>query len=277
MFISNTIKTDIVTITPQLAAQLLEQNTGNRKVSKANYNRVLEAMSKGEWELNGEAIKIARDGHILDGQHRLLAAAENDLTFQTLVVYGLPDQTQDTMDTGKSRTASDVLAINGYPSTNNLASIVSGIIRDERWGLKSATASGANGGPVTPKQVLARVQQEPSLVELMHMAVKIRNKTALSGKLAGILYYHFSKIDQRDTDYFFDRLANGDGLERGNPILTLREALFSLKENTKGIRNSQYIAALVIKAWNKYRRGESCSILRYTPGGAKPESFPEPI
>lgn len=277
MFISNTIKTDIVTITPQLAAQLLEQNTGNRKVSKANYNRVLEAMSKGEWELNGEAIKIARDGHILDGQHRLLVAAENDLTFQTLVVYGLPDQTQDTMDTGKSRTASDVLAINGYPSTNNLASIVAGIIRDERWGLKPATASGNAGGPVTPKQVLARVQQEPSLVELMHMAVKIRNKTALSGKLAGILYYHFSKIDQQDTDYFFDRLANGDGLERGNPILTLRETLFSLKENTKGIRNSQYIAALVIKAWNKYRRGESCSILRYTPGGAKPEGFPEPI
>lgn len=277
MFISNTIKTDIVTITPQLAAQLLEQNTGNRKVSKANYNRVLEAMSKGEWELNGEAIKIARDGRILDGQHRLMVAAENDLTFQTLVVYGLPDQTQDTMDTGKSRTASDVLAINGYPSTNNLASIVAGIIRDERWGLKPATAPGNAGGPVTPKQVLARVQQEPSLVELMQFAVRVRNKTGLSGKLAGVLYYHFSKIDQQDTDYFFERLANGDGLERGNPILTLREALFSLKENAKGIRNSQYIAALVIKAWNKYRRGESCSILRYSPGGAKPESFPEPI
>ncbi|WP_408935957.1 hypothetical protein ACKFRL_04465 [Corynebacterium marquesiae] len=277
MFISNTIKTDIVTITPQLAAQLLEQNTGNRKVSKANYHRVLEAMSKGEWELNGEAIKIARDGRILDGQHRLMVAAENDLTFQTLVVYGLPDETQDTMDTGKARTASDVLAINGYPSSNNLAAIVSGIIRSERWGLKPATAVGATAYPVTPKQVLARVQQEPSLVELMQLTIRIRNKTPLPGKVAGVLYYHFSKIDQQDTDYFFDRLANGDGLERGNPILTLRETLFSLKENTKGARNSQYIAALVIKAWNKYRRGETCSILRYTPGGAKPESFPEPI
>ena len=276
MFISNTIKTEIVTVTPEIARTLLDQNKGNRKVSKSNYGRVLEAMSQGEWELNGEAIKIARNGRVLDGQHRLMVAAENDLTFQTLVVYGLPDETQDTMDTGKARSANDVLSIHGYPSANNLAAIVTGIIRDERWGLKAATAT-ASGYAVTPKQVLARVEKEPELVELMQYSIRIRSKCAMSGKTIGILYYHFSKIDPEDAQYFFDKLASGENLQRGNPILTLRELLFNIKANQRGLINQTYIAAVTIKAWNKFRDGTECKTLRFTPGGANPEKFPEPI
>ena len=84
MFISNTIKTEVVTVTPEMARKLLEQNSRNRKVSKGNYAQVLEAMTAGEWELNGEAIKSAREGTLLDGQHRCLVSAENDIPFQTL-------------------------------------------------------------------------------------------------------------------------------------------------------------------------------------------------
>lgn len=276
MFISNTIKTDIVTITPDLANKLLEQNIGNRKVSKTNYARVLEAMRNGEWELNGEAIKIARNGRILDGQHRLIVAAENDFTFQTLIVYGLPDSTQDTMDTGKARSANDVLSIHGYPSANNIASIITGIIRDERWGLKAAVSTTSGGYAVTPKQVLARAQEDPSLVELMQYATRLRSKAGLSAKLIGILFYHFSKIDQDDAEFFFEKLANGENLERGNPILTLRELLAALKKNQRGTVNQTYIAAVTIKAWNKFRDGEQITTLRYSPGGAHPEKFPTP-
>lgn len=276
MYLSNTIKTDIITVTPDVAKNLLELNTRNRKLSSANYNKVREAMSAGEWELNGEAIKIATDGRILDGQHRLQAAANEDLTFQTLIVYGLPSDTQDTMDTGKSRSAADVLSINGYKSTNNLASIVAGIIRAEKWDLKVATYHGASGYPVTPRQVLARVEAEPSLTELVARSVPFR-KIGLSAKLAGILYYELSKIDQEDADYFFNKLESGEGLTQKDAILTLREALIRNKSVTKGILNPSHIAALTIKAWNKYRAGEPATLLRYTPGGANPEKFPHPI
>lgn len=276
MFISDTIKSEIVTITPETASRLLEQNTGNRKVSKANYNLVTEAMAKGEWELNGEAIKIATDGRILDGQHRLMAAANNDLSFQTLIVYGLRGETQDTMDTGKSRSATDVLSINGYQNAQTLAAVTTGIIRDERWGLKMAT-SRSYSCPVTPKQVLARVEQEPSLGELVQFCLKLRSKVPISAKNAGVLFYRFSKIDVEDAEFFFDKLASGENLERGNPILTLRELLFNLATNQKGITDQSYISAVTIKAWNKFRAGTPCFVLRYSPGGAKPESFPEPI
>lgn len=275
MFISNTIKTDVVTVTPEMARQLLEQNTRNRKVSKTNYGRVLEAMSQGEWELNGEAIKIARNGQILDGQHRLMVSAENDIPFQTLIVYGLESETQDTMDTGKSRTVADVLTIEGYASASTLASVVIGILRSERWGLKAAMVT-SNNYPVTPKQVLARIQSEPELTELARYAVGVR-KCGLSSKISGILFYEFSKIDGEDAQHFFDSLRDGNGLERGNPIHTLREHLLAMKDNQRGSLNVTYMAAITIKAWNKYRLGEECKLLKYRPGGANPEKFPQPI
>lgn len=31
------------------------------------------------------------------------------------------------------------------------------------------------------------------------------------------------------------------------------------------------------KAWNAYRNGDTVSIYRWRPGGAKPEQFPEPV
>ena len=276
MFISNTIKTDIITVTPHIAAQLLEQNTRNRKVSKVNYARVLEAMSAGEWELNGEAIKIARDGRILDGQHRLLVASENDLTFQTLIVYGLNDDTQDTMDTGKSRTAADVLQIAGVQNASTIASIVTGILRAERWGLKDAMSSRQSSHAVTPKQVLARVEEEPAVHELARYAQSV-SKCGLSKKMVGVLFYELSKIDAEDAQHFFDTLRDGYGLERGNPIHTLREQLLYLKNNQRGTMNQTYIAAIVIKAWNRYRAGEQLKQLKFRPGGAHPEKFPKAI
>lgn len=276
MFISNTIKTDIVTVTPEIARKLLEQNTRNRKVSKGNYATVLEAMSAGEWELNGEAIKIARNGQILDGQHRLMVCSEHEIPFQTLVVYGLPAETQDTMDTGKSRSAADVLSIEGYPSANNLSSITMAIIRSERWSLKAAVSSANSFYAITPKQVLSRVQAEPSLCDLVRYAASVR-RCGLSSKLVGVLFYNFSKIDQDDAEFFFNSLRDGDGLERGNPIHTLREQLMAIKHGTRGSVNMTYLAAITIKAWNKFRDGEECRQLKFRSGGANPEKFPEAI
>lgn len=276
MFLSKTFKTDVVTVTPELARKILEQHPSNRSISNANLGRIREAMSAGEWELNGEAIKIDRDGNLIDGQHRLFVSAEYDLTFQTLVVYGLPSETQQTMDTGKSRTPADVLSIAGYPSANNLASITTAIIRSERWGVKSAVSRGNAFYAITAKQVLARIQSEPSLYELMRYAVSVR-KCGLPTRIAGLLIYHFSKIDQDDAQYFFDSLRDGDGLERGNPIHTLREHLLSLKSGTRGSVNSTYLTAVTIKAWNKFRMGEECRQLKFRIGGANPEKFPEAV
>jgi hypothetical protein len=275
LFISDTIKTDVITVTPRLAKQLLEQNTSNRKVSGVNLERVKASMLRNEWVLNGEAIKIAKNGRILDGQHRLHASVETDTTFPTLIVYGLDDIAQDTMDTGKRRTLSDVLQIAGYKNTTNLASIVQSIIRSERHSIRHATTNSATKYPVTNRQAIDRLEREPSLEDLPGI-VRGTTKYGMTVRVAGLLFYVFSKIDAEDAQDFFEKFESGAGLERGNPILTLRNQLLTMKQEARGAVNPSYMAALIIKAWNKYRDGESAHMLKFRVGGANPERFPEP-
>lgn len=273
MFISNSIKTEPATITPEIAEKLLAQNSSNRKVSQRNLDVIKESMSRGEWVLNGEAIKIDRTGKVLDGQHRLMACLETGTTFKTLVVYGLPDAAQDSMDTGKSRTLADVLSIRGYKNAAALAAIVVAIMRAERWGIR-AGAINQRGNPITIKQAMARIEVEPDLTELPTIVMQ-HPRVGISSRTAGLLYYVLTGIDPDDAQYFFDKLLTGEGLERGNPILTLRNQLINLKSE-RGQKKQDYIAALAIKAWNKFRDGEKSSVLRFTPGGANPEAYPEP-
>lgn len=274
MFISKTIKTEIVTVTPEIAGILLARNTRNRRISKPNYLRVKEAMAKGEWEFNGEAIKIAADGTILDGQHRLFVSSEIGVSFKTIIVYGLPPETQDTMDTGKARTIADVLTLHQVPSATRVAAIVSAIIRTERHGLRAALSQGGSAYPVTSKQVLARIEQEPELLELPRF---IRDVGKLFGGSAtpATLYYTFSKINAEDAEDFFGRLGTGQDLSAGDAILALRNLLQALKSD-RGEKSQRYVAAVAIKAWNKYRDGEQVGTLRFSLGGANPERFPEP-
>lgn len=274
MFISNSIKTEIVTVTPRLANQLLEQNTGNRKIGGTNLAKLKTAMQQNEWTFNGEAIKVSKSGRILDGQHRLAASVETSTTFETLIVYGLEDEAQDSMDTGKSRTISDILGIRGYKSTHNLAAITVAILRSEKWSLKVAVRRSA-GYVVTPPQALDRIEREPSLVDIPRIVQPV-NKVGLPTKTAGLLFYKFSEISPEDAQDFFSKLASGEGLERGNPILTLRNTLITLKSE-RGQKDQGYVSALVIKAWNRYRTGQELRLLRFTPGGANPEPFPEPV
>lgn len=274
MFISDHIKTDVVTITPRLAKQLLHQNTGNRRVANTNLQKIKTAMARDEWVFNGEAIKISKSGKILDGQHRLIAAAETGTTFQTLIVYGLNDTTQDSMDTGKARTIADILTIRGYKNASSLAAITVAIIRSEQWGIRAATINGANAYTVTPPQAVDRIEQEPSLTEI-HRAVAPATKIGLPARTGGLLFYKLSEINCDDAQDFFFKLTSGEGLNRGNPVLTLRNLLIALKAE-RGQKDQTYIAALVIKAWNKYRNGQDLFTLRFVPGGAKPEPFPEP-
>lgn len=275
MFISDTIKTDRLTITPRLAKQLLEQNTGNRKIKTAGLETLKSTLLRGEWEFNGEAIKIAKDGRVLDGQHRLLASAETGIPFETMIVYGLNDSTQETMDIGTIRLLPDILYIRGYKNTNRIASITVAIIRSEKWNIRSAIAGGANKFTVTNKEATDRLEREPSLVDLGAIVHPIA-KLGVPQRTGGLLYYKFSEISSEDTQYFFEKLETGVGLGEGDPILALRNALIAIKSNAKGQTNQVYIGALIIKAWNKFRDGEPVSQLRFRIGGASPESFPEP-
>ena len=110
---------------------------------------------------------------------------------------------------------------------------------------------------------------------MIHPARRVANHTTLSATVVAALWVAFAQIDNEDAEYFFDRLVDGVELEAGSPIRVLRSSLEVLSKQ-KGERNRVYLSALTIKAWNAYREGRSISLLKFRPGGSKPEPFPEP-
>lgn len=262
----------VVDINPSLASEMLDKNVKNRKVSNRNFGTLVRAMTNGEWELNGEAIKVDSNGFVLDGQHRLHAILESGVTIRTFLIEGLPSSTQDTMDTGKSRGLADVLAIRGETNATVIAAVTRRIFLYRRYGLRSATMASF---PTTVKETLRFLDSNEWIKDLATPSSRIGRTAKLPGALTGLLMVAFGEIDQTDADDFFEKLMTGAGLDAGSPILALRKQLAKLHED-KGATNQTYLAAIAVKAWNKYRAGESASLLKFSPGGANAEKFPEP-
>ena len=76
----NEVKARMCALTPELATKLLARNTHNRTISSSRIRQYAADMAAGNWAFNGEAIKVSEGGQILDGQHRLRAVIESDVT-----------------------------------------------------------------------------------------------------------------------------------------------------------------------------------------------------
>lgn len=132
------ITAKVETITPEIAKTMLGENVNNRRISRDNVNLFAREIRNGEWRFNGEAIKFGKDGRLLDGQHRLLAVIAADKPLTTLVIRGLEDETQQTMDSGKTRTLGDVLTLRGEKNSTQLASLARAVYLADQLGMEAA-------------------------------------------------------------------------------------------------------------------------------------------
>jgi hypothetical protein len=101
----------VETITPEIAAEYLTHNAGNRPVSKTQLDKIAAAMTNGTYRMTGDAIRFGADGRVYDGQHRLHACVKSGVSFTTLVVRNLDAATLLVIDSGKTRSAADQLHI----------------------------------------------------------------------------------------------------------------------------------------------------------------------
>ncbi len=278
----------VINVTPELAEKWLAQNTHNRNLRDNAVMAYARDMEAGNWAENGEAIKFAegdvlllggRDalhgGALLDGQHRLQAIALSGVTVRLLVVTGLRNSTQETMDDGRKRTLADALTLRGEQNTVALASVI-------RRALMWTQGQYRNSGAYSPTnaECLRFFEQHPKTRDSADLAKALHAPTKLPSSVIGLTHWVFSEIDAEDADWFFKRLGTGAIADEFHPILTLRKKADDIAEESRrrggGRVPEDVLLAYVIKTWNAYRAGEQLKILRFKPGGAKPEKFPLP-
>ena len=101
------MRTEIITVTPELAKTWMYQNHDNRQIKNGVVQRYADMMLRGEWELTHQGIAFDSAGALRDGQHRLLAVVASNRAVDMMVSWGVDSARM--MDRGAVRTAADIL------------------------------------------------------------------------------------------------------------------------------------------------------------------------
>lgn len=101
------MKSEVVTLTPQMAQSLIEINTSNRTIRPSHVRSIAEAMRRGEWMLSPQGISISNEGVVLDGQHRLKGVIASGISVPMIIWRDVDPATFPILDRGVGRTLSD--------------------------------------------------------------------------------------------------------------------------------------------------------------------------
>jgi hypothetical protein len=254
------------------AKSWLPTNTRNRKISNDNVNFLVGIIRRGEWVYDGDPIRFDYNGVLLNGQHRLLAISATDARVPLAVQRGLAPESQNSMDTGKPRSFSDQLSIDGEKSVTLLAGATRLV-----WHREHGDLRGQNGKP-SIGQLYMVLNANPDIRASVAWLQSNRPRGFRYPRPAVIAFCHFAltAVDAADAAHFFRRLVDGVGLAEDSPILHLRNTLGQLKSQ-RGTVPPWLMYALVVKAWNAFREGRSMRQLKFTAGGASPEAMPTPL
>lgn len=269
----------LVTIWPALAQWLLQFNTLNRSPRRFWVKELAHRMKNGEFSTTNATIGFSLDWKwsesgglvpvvtLVDGQHRLMAIAESGVSVETYVVTGLePEHTFGKIDVGQSRNGADWLTVRGEKNTSALSAAIS-------WSWRYCNGTMMTGGTISESQQKTHLDQHAGLRDAVIVAKRMPN-LARSVGLTAALYYHCAQFDASKAEHFFKNFSSGTGLELGAPIHTLWKTFAKRTSGTSRI-STWYKAALIIKAWNAYRSGQTLKQLKMTTEGESAEGFPE--
>lgn len=250
------IDAEVVRVTPDMAKKFLSHNTNNRPLRRDYVSELAASMRRGEWVLNGETVKFAKDGKLLDGQHRLHGIIESRQAIDLLVVRNVENDAFATIDMNRKRTAADALAIAGYPNEKLVAASVRLILLLAE-------------DPVSFRQVYSHTQIKEwcdayfeELSRFIPLGRMVSKSNLCEPTMVVGLAYYFNAKDPDKTQRFFSRLADGAGLGEGDPILALRSRLAANATSPAKLPRVD-VCALIIKAWNAWRDRRDVEVLAW--------------
>lgn len=255
-----------VTITPELATAMLENNPRNRPLKRLHVAFLCEEMRNGRWKFNGDTIRIATDGSLIDGQHRLEAVRQTGVSIKTLLVNGLDPDVFDTIDGNAKRSAGDTLSVAGEKNGRTLAAAL--VVADD---LLTGKTDFVRTIKVSNAEILNMLERHPDIRKSINWGNALCRLSPASVTVA--LHYIFSLKNQEKADEFFHLVATGENLEIHNPAYLLRQRLID-NATAKGKLTRRYTSALFVKAWNSWRAGAKLKYLRFREVGDTAETFP---
>lgn len=233
-----------------MAEEILGRSAPNRGVMHSRVLSLANEMRQRKWQLNGETIVISDKGTLLDGQHRLFAIIEFGAPVQITIATGAPESAFETIDTGRTRSAGDILGMAGYLN-GGLSAAAAGMI----WRLFH---NASHREVCMPFMSLEIVKKFPAIDKWAPFVAAQNNKVrSIPGGsfLTALTYLEDIAGKPGTAEGFFAGMSTGAELEEGNPILTLRNRLINLR-STGAIMNAATCWSAVARVLTAIEAGE---------------------
>jgi hypothetical protein len=262
-------------ITPAIATALLDGNATNRNIRQRRIDQYARDMQSGRWYPVGDPITISDAGVLLNGQHRLMAVVQSGATVEMPVLRGVVAEAQDVIDRGLGRDFGDVLHLHyDQPSATVMAAATRQLHQYRVDGTMGRSGSAAAETSPTTLELRATYEAERGLADSVSTMQHCRRDGGiwLAPGLLVAAHYVFWEVADSDSDLFFEGLTYGEALERGNPLLALRQLAMR-----RPIGMSARIqAALLFKTFNYWRAHHhiETGALNWRNRGPHPEPFP---
>lgn len=256
----------------------LLKNPRNRPFRRPLADRYANEHIRGKWSLNLETIVIADNATVVQGQHRLVGIilaeqmrqlepnkwGKTPLVYETLLGFGASTKPENanTYDLGPKRSLGDVIYRHqrfGKDVTpkkqKSISLILAGAIRLVWLRVGGKQVSFAPHFPHS--EALEFYSQHPDILKAVDVVVQLDegeegNEKCISSLMspnyaAGLFYLMAQATSWKKATDFWKGFASGEGLEKGDPILSLRQLLVRFDAGSGSKRDE--IVGAVVKAW----------------------------
>jgi hypothetical protein len=254
-------------ITPEIAADIFANRAKNRPLKEHHAQVMAAEMRTKTYRPNGEPLIFNEDGELSDGQNRIRACIIANVPFETYCIFGIPKKYFPSFDQGKPRAGNDLAALMGFKSWNAVAATA-------RLAIEYADGTiGRTGKGKFPNERL-KVYLERNRSGLEEAVQYVQSfKKDLAGLVpvshVSFLFYIVREKHPAKAEEFIEKLSSGDSLQRGSPILLLRERMRALVGRKHELDKAHKLV-LLIKAWKAFIQGRSVGTLKW----AAAEPFP---
>jgi len=269
------MKTEIMEITPQIAESWLKKSRGTnyRKLDKKRVKIYETAMSRGEWELNGQSIQLRGDGTVLDGQHRLQAIINAGVTIEMLVVFDVKSDGLH-IDRGKPRNVAQHLQYMKVKNATQSAVVARLLLQHEtgQWDQHYNCA-------FTDDMIIKSYQDnEDSITDANLIAHKVKWIPRSLCAALSILGSGEYLPSQNDTVvWFWSAFVSGANISNTDPVHHLRERMIAHSTSQNRRLPPFMVRMLATLAWNKTCEGVQVKQLKIAMTGPAKTTLPKKV
>lgn len=172
-----------VEVNPEIDEMLLRLNTRNRPISVPVVFEICQKMLTGEWVETAESLAVDENGHLQDGQHRLLAFLLTGIRMRVLLVIGTDADAFAVIDQGIGRNLRQVLAMDmGVADGKGMTTLGQGVNLTYRLVTGKPDATGY-ASKVSVVQARDFTRKNPGLIECVARAEELGKKQTGSRNL----------------------------------------------------------------------------------------------